>query len=106
MDDPASTIRVRTATGGEIVLRARGIATAAVAGRWELRPAHRAIGWQETVPALTAAYVIERELPVEIHTDIEVVRPAGVRPETPDRPEIPGRAGVPGQPGAKGAERT
>ncbi len=93
VDDPARTVRIRAATGGEILLRSRvrtpgdgdgggggcgdadaGSRVGVTAGRWDVRPARRAVGWRRTVPALTAVYVVDARLPIEINTDIGAVR--------------------------------
>ncbi|WP_239346281.1 MULTISPECIES: heparinase II/III family protein [unclassified Frankia] len=79
VEDPARTVRIRTAAGQEIILHTRVTDAGATAaprssGRWDLRPARRAVGWQHTVPALTVVYVIDTQLPIEIRTDLAAVR--------------------------------
>ncbi|KDA43553.1 heparinase II/III family protein [Frankia sp. BMG5.23] len=63
-----------TTSQGRLVLRAGG------PGRWVVRSTRRAVGWSRTVPAYTAAYVIDAELPVAVRTTVvHEVRSGGPR---------------------------
>ncbi|EIV93310.1 heparinase II/III family protein [Frankia sp. QA3] len=55
---------VITPAGQRLLLRGAG------PGRWHLRTTHRAVGWERTVPAPTAEFRLDAELPVHLHTTL------------------------------------
>ncbi|WP_313949543.1 alginate lyase family protein [Frankia sp. AvcI1] len=78
--EPAA-LDVTTPAGRRLLLRAGG------PGRWHVRTTRRATGWERTVPAPTAEFRVDAELPVDLHATLT----ARAEAHPVDRSTAPGR---------------
>lgn len=95
---PGTKVRVRPPGAGPadlLVTPAGGqplIVRTAGPGTWQVRRGWRATGWETTVSAPTAVYVVEGPLPVVVHTELDGWRQPDDPPTARQARQRPGQA--------------